>query len=140
MVMAIMLVITGTGYYSVSQFTQNQGLGDDQKSIIAEMKRAYAKATGVYYPSGCTGLTGYRVAAAQDSKDMTVTALCGSGNVAESRRSVLKGSLFTATTTFTFTVGTGVVGTPVVLTIKDLIDATKTKSVTINNNGVFIAN
>ncbi len=139
-VMAIMLVVAGTGYYTVSQFTQSQGLNDDQRSVVTELKRVYAKATAVSYPSGCTGLTGYQVSVSVNTKAFSITALCASGNVAETRSDVLKTSQFQSTTSVTFTVSSGKVGTPVVLTIKDIIDATKTKTITVNDNGIFASN
>ena len=141
-VITIMIVLAGSALVSVMSFNQNQGTTDDAKTVLTEMRRVYAKATGVFYPNGCTNLTGYTVTIAKDSTDMSVTANCAVSQT-ESRAGVLKTSKFRDAVSFTFSVPDGTVTPispnvyPISITIYSTNNSAATKTLTVSSYGVF---
>lgn len=138
---AIMVIIAGVGFFSVSNFTQTQGVQDDGKALAGEFRRVYSMATGVSYPSAaCTSLSGYSVSGNSGGNTLTVTALCNSGNVVDTRNEVIKTSVFKNNFSFTFEVNTGNVPSGTVVTIQDINNSGITNDVSVFNNGVVKTN
>ena len=137
-VISIMLIIAGGAMVNVISFTQNQSTTDDAKLLITEFRRAYSKATGVYYPGACTNLTGYTITAAANSQTMTITANCAVP-VPEARTNVLKMSKFRDAVNFTFRVPDGVLlpSSPTLVVIKNINDQNNIKTISVSSNGVF---
>lgn len=140
-VVTITVIIAGFSFISVNDFTQNQGTTDDARTFISELRRVYSKATAVFYPPGCTGLTAYGVTyGVPTSTDVRVNWVCNVGSSHEDRLGVLKSSKFIGSSTITFNVPDGAVtpnGALVQILNSSLTDVAKAKNVNVFSNGVF---
>ena len=135
---SIMVIVAGMSVAGIVVFNQNQGITDDSEQVLSELRRAYSRATGIFYPPTCTGkLTGYKMTFTNGSKDITVTAQCAT-NIAEIRINVLKSSTFSGTTTLTISAGDGrVSGSPYTITIRSVANTSLTKVIKVSDFGVF---
>ncbi len=133
----ILILIATTSIVGVITFNQNQGIQDDAKGIISEVRRVYSRATGVFFPPGCSGvLTGYEMTFIDGTGDVTVSALCAV-TITETRSDVIKTSHFTGTTTFIINPGDGRInGSPYTLLITSDDNSDLTKSVMVSDFGV----
>ena len=140
MMVSVMLltIVTGAAIVGVITFNQNQGIEDDAKQLISEIRRVYSRATGIYYPPSCTGrLTGYLMDLVNGSNDISTAALC-SLEISETRTDVLKSSHFTGADTITINAGDGrIAGSPITIVITSDTSTTLTKSVVVNDFGVI---
>ena len=139
--LTILIVISGLSVAGVIVFNQQQGIDDDTKALVSELRRVYSKATGIYYPAGCTSLTGYQVIVPSPtgSSNMRVVALCSSGNIAEERNGVLKNSYFPNKEQIAFTIAAGsgrIAGAPYTLSITSSTNANISSGVQINDLGI----
>jgi prepilin-type N-terminal cleavage/methylation domain-containing protein len=143
-VISLVVLISTVSVVNVMSFIQSQGTEDDIRSVVSELRAAYSKATGVFFPSNClSGLTGYTLSMVQGKKDISVLAV-GCPNAAEQKRGVLKSTNFTSSYTFTFTSPNGTLvmtnpapPPPLEVTIQSDTDANIKKKVVVNSYGVF---
>ena len=134
---SILIIITGLSVAGVITFNQKQGLEDDAKNLASELRKEYSRATGIFYPPGCTtSLTGYRLTMNYLSKDVLVSALCP--NVSLNATGVLKSSHFYGNTTFVINAGDGrITGSPITLEIMSDNDITNAKFIRISDFGLI---
>ena len=139
-VVSLTIILAGTALVNVTSFNQSQGLSDDIRSVMTEFRSAYSKATGVFYPTNCNGISTYTLSMTSGSKDMKITANCTSPGaphpVEENKLGVLKSSTFSANYSYSFTVPTGSTSP---LTDVEIVSDTGavTKTLDIQNYGVF---
>jgi prepilin-type N-terminal cleavage/methylation domain-containing protein len=146
-VVALMVVITSASLVAVVTFNQKQGINDDAKAVLTELRRVSSRATGVAYPVGtCTKLSGYQltIPSPLGTKDIRITALCTPANIVEERSNVLDNSYFSGSTvTFTIDAGTGRLipitpaSPPVTLTLTSNTNTSVTEQVEVKSFGVF---
>ena len=134
----VLTVIASISFVGVVTFNQMQGIEDDAKLLVSEIRLAYSRATGIFYPPGCNGrVTGYRMTFTNGENDATVEALCNTA-VTDTRESLLKTSHFTGTIVFTINAGDGrVTGSPYTITITSDTKSTLTKQVRVSDYGVI---
>lgn len=134
----ILIIIAGIGIAGTITFNQNQGIEDDSKEVLTELRRVYSRAAGVYYPPGCNGtLTGYTVSVTSGSSNVVETAKCAS-NIAETRTDVIQTSHFSTTVSFTINAGDGKIsGSPYTLTIVSNSNSGLSKQIQVSDYGVF---
>lgn len=136
----ILITISGMSLVGVVVFNQNQGIEDDTKKLITEIRRVYSNATGIYYPSGCGGrLTGYQVTLTDASNDIEISALgCTPSAVNETRVDVLGSSSFNGTVTFTVNAGDGrILGSPYVVSLVSVDNPGLVKEIRVEDYGVI---
>lgn len=137
-VITIMVVLAGSAIVNVTSFNQNQGVSDDIKAVLTEVRSAYTKATSSFYPYGCTGLTGYTVAVSATAKDITVTPNCSPAVGSSVKSGVLKTSKFSASQSFVIsTPGGGITPSPVNISIVSDSNGSLTQTLRISSFGVF---
>lgn len=105
-VIVLMLIVSGTAMVNVTSFYQTQGTEDDIRTVLSEIRSAYSKATGVFYPPECTNLTSYTVLISSGSKDISVRANCTVPQTSI-KEDVLKTTKFSSAYSFTILVPSG---------------------------------
>lgn len=133
----IMLVLFGGSLSSYFTFSNSQAMDTDARLLTTELNRIKSLAANMSYPSGCSTLTGYRVQGLINTANLTVTALCGSGNVSSSVTGLLKSSVFNAAFNITFLPGTGYLssGAETTFVIRNSSSATDTRTISISLYG-----
>ena len=107
LVMAIMILLSGSGIVAAVRFRERQALQNDAREVVTLLRAYQTKARGVELPPGCNGLNYYSLALS--ATQAAITAVCASGNVAVKTIEVLKDSTFSGATTVRFQVNTGTV-------------------------------
>ena len=136
---SLLVIISTTSIVAVITFNQNQGIDDDAKSLVSELRRVYSRATGIYYPPGCTDdiITGYTVTASNAGKGITVAANGCSPASSESRTGILQSSFISNGATFTIYPGDGRVSAVSTITITSDTNSSLTKQIRMSDFGVI---
>ena len=83
-VVAIMIIFSGVSISAYFQFSQRQEVLNDARSVATTFRRVQSMARNLVYPSGCSGLSGYRLYTDCDvyddsCKNMKASASCSTG-------------------------------------------------------------
>jgi prepilin-type N-terminal cleavage/methylation domain-containing protein len=83
-VIAIMIIFSGVSISAYFQFSQRQEALNDARNVATTFRRVQSMARNLVYPSGCAGLSGYRLYTDCDvyddsCKNMKASASCSTG-------------------------------------------------------------
>jgi prepilin-type N-terminal cleavage/methylation domain-containing protein len=136
----VILVLSGGSISAFLKFNKTQTIGSDARQLASEINRVRSLAVSLQYPAGCDNLITYRVESVLIGSVLSgvlVTAECSSGDIVSSPTKILNSSEFSSAFNITFTPGTGYLttGTDAQITIRDVLDTTVTKIVTIGVYG-----
>ncbi len=109
-VIAIMVVLSGTSIAAYYRFSQKQSALNDARNLATEMKKIQALARNLVYPAGCTNLSSYNLFSDCNGgcQTMSANAVCGSGLYSALRNDpVLSKGLFQSNINISFGAGTG---------------------------------
>lgn len=83
-VIAIIMILSGVSLVSYFEFSRQQAAINDVRNFVTVLRRVQAKAKDLVYPTGCSGLAGYRVFTDcpvydKNCQKVSASAVCGVG-------------------------------------------------------------
>jgi len=137
----VLMIMSGLSLSAYLKFNNGQNIQNDSRQLIAEINRVRTLSSTLQYPTGCSGLTGYRIRNTSSTK-IQVTAECAVPIVYD-EVTILKTSEFTQNFDVTFLPGSGYLedtSSDVAVPIRDNSDNTLVKTITIGVYGtVFVS-
>ncbi len=138
----VILVLSGGAMAAFLKFNRTQTIVNDARQLVAEINRVRSLAVGLQYPNGCVTLKGYNIKSVLINGSLagvTVTALCSPGDIVSPPSLLLNSSEFNSAFDITFAPESGYLttGADAEIIIRDNIDATVTKKVTVGVYGTI---
>lgn len=107
-VIAIIIILSGVSLAAYFRFSQRQAMMNDARNFSTMLRRVQAMAKNLVYPSGCSGLSGYRVYSCLNCQNVSAEAVCSSGDVTViDDEQVLAKAVFSEAISVVFTAGSG---------------------------------
>jgi Tfp pilus assembly protein FimT len=141
----IILVLSGMSISAYLKFNKSQTVETDARELISQLNRARSLASNLVYPSGCNSLLGYNAKSVDVNgvhNGLVITALCSPQNISSPTAKVLLNTYFSQPIDITFIPGSGYLstGTDLDIIIKDKVDVSTTKKITVGTYGLTFLN
>ena len=142
-VIAIIIILSGSVLATYFNFSQRQAVVNDARSFLTVLRQVQSMAKNlVYPPEVCTGLTAYRLESQQDEQSVTASAVCSENEypVLEiNNKTVLTKAFFQDQVDIRFMAGSGSINREAVGTyyLRDDVGLTSQFGVKVDENGAI---
>jgi prepilin-type N-terminal cleavage/methylation domain-containing protein len=126
-VITIIVIFSGMSLAAYFNFSRNQSAINDARSLATTLRQVQAMAKNLVYPTGCTGLTGYRVFDScdgdynKDCQSLSASALCDGGDtLVFADKKIFSEAYFSDRVDIIFFVGPGSVANPKIFSIAEI--------------------
>jgi len=126
-VIAIILILSGASLAAYFQFSQRQSALNDARNFVTMLRRVQAMAKNLVYPSGCSGLTSYRMYTSCSGiydgscQKVSASAVCGVGSEEViTDEKVFTDAFFSDGINVTFIAGSGNIASPVTFPLSNI--------------------